>query len=178
MDQTASGWYGSQAALEESWGGYIEQYGGSNSWDYWEGDGVHEIWVSDKNLYDKTIKVTLILDKSWQATYLGRSQHQCQQAPWHSTYVNYEYWEYWQDVEKMVQGIRHEWFHAYEDATKSNWHRNYLVSLAALSLVYEDAYTVHPDEVQARQYAGQQPYLGKEIKRTSRGKRYGDYRSN
>jgi RHS repeat-associated protein len=158
-DQTASGWYSSQKALEEAWGGYIEQYGGSNSWDYWEDDGAHEIWVTDKDLYDEPIKITLVPEGSGWANYLDWVWNASGQAlPGGITLVRYRLPEYYSDVEKLATLIRHEWFHAYEVNTQDAWHSNYINTYIALGIITSDPYNAHPDEVQAREYAGQDPY--------------------
>ncbi len=159
MDQTASGWYSSQGTLEEAWGGYIEQYGGGNPLDYWEDEGPHEIWVSDKGLYDKPIKVTLVPEGSGWASYLDRVWNASGQAlPGGITLVRYRLPEYYNDAEKLATLIRHEWFHTYEVETQDAWHSNYINTYIALGILTSDPYNAHPDEVQAREYAGQDPY--------------------
>ncbi len=106
-------------------------------------------------------KITLVPEGSTQANRLRNKGAGGLSTP-KGTYVRYEYPTYFDDVEKLVEVIRHEWFHSYERETQALFDINYEVTKVALNVLYdfsgkpyaEGWHTVHPDEAQARVYSG------------------------
>jgi hypothetical protein len=77
----------------------------------------------------------------------------------------YEKYNFNNGAEELVRAIRHEWFHEYEKKTQWNWAVNYVATYCALQELYtNNPYDIHPAEVRARIYAGQDPYPGGEPK--------------
>jgi RHS repeat-associated protein len=155
-DQTVTAWYSSMAELQAAWNEYIKQRGGSNSWVVWVPGRTYEIPVSDKTLYDKPIIITLVPEGSGWAGFINRRG--ATGTSFIGEYVRYEWYEQYSTTEALVRAIRHEWFHEYEKKTQFNWFFNYINTYKELLKDYTDAYNVHPAEVRARVYAGEDPY--------------------